>query len=500
MRRLLPTTLPPVLLSGKEPPEVPGGGAWRCRLELTNVTPILGGGVEAFEPDSVDFARVPSIRGQLRRWWRALYRRPKESAEELFLREAQLWGAVDLPEQGEKPRALRSRVVVGTEVIDPGKLGPAGWHEYDTRNNRHKTLPKWALGSKLAYALFPLQCAKEEREAYGRRQDMPTRSVRTGLRFRVTVTVVRPRPGQDVDSEALRRAHSESVRQVLGALWAWIHFGGLGARTRRGFGALVTGGGHELGRFDGLDVPLWCRLFEGPGEQGIGSWLDDFASAAAPEGGTFWPPSLWVGSSRPSAGAAHEELVDLLRTFRQGPGVGRDPGDRSPGQSRWPEPHLLRTLHDPQARYEHPPPRGLQELIAKDEMGAPRAAFGLPIQFHFKDRGDAQADATLLPPEGAERLPSPLILRPFRKPGGFLPAFLILRTAGPDRFGKVRIEFSSGKEKAARIHAAGGARPPIAQLLASTRGDALAAFTRWLEGKGFRQVSASPATPEVPRG
>jgi CRISPR-associated protein Cmr1 len=500
MRRLLPTTLPPILRSGEAPSELPAGREWRCRLEVTNLTPIIGGGVEPFEPDSVDFARVPSIRGQLRRWWRALYRRPGESANALFLRESELWGAVDLPERGEKPRALRSLIAVRTEVVEPGKLGPAGWHEYDSRNNRHRALPKWALGSKLGYALFPLQRAQKERDAYPRRQDMPTHSVRTGLRFHLTVTVALPRPCPNLPPELVGQAHFAAVQQVLGALWAWIHFGGLGARTRRGFGALATAGGQQLGPFQGLNEVLWRRLLEGPGAEGIGLWLADFASAAAPEDGTLWPPRLWVGPSRTSAGAAHEELVDLLKTFRQGSGVGRDPGDRSPGQSRWPEPHVLRVLHDPTARYDHPPPRGLRDQVAGGEVGAPRAAFGLPIQFHFKDRGDSQADATLLPPGGAQRLPSPLILRPLRGNGGCFPAVLLLNTSGPDRPEEVHVEFSSGQDAVAKVRAAGGARPPISKLLATTRGDALGAFTRWLEEKGFRQVSASPGRPEVSRG
>ena len=40
-------------------------------IGLECITPVIGGGVRAREPDTVDIVRVPSIRGQLRFWWRA---------------------------------------------------------------------------------------------------------------------------------------------------------------------------------------------------------------------------------------------------------------------------------------------------------------------------------------------------------------------------------------------------------------------------------------------
>ena len=46
-----------------------------------------------------------------------------------------------------------------------------------------------------------------------------------------------------------------------------------------------------------------------------------------------------LSTPSPNADEAHKVAVDALRKFRQGPGLGRNPGQQSnrPGRSRWPE-------------------------------------------------------------------------------------------------------------------------------------------------------------------
>ena len=66
------------------------------------------------------------------------------------------------------------------------------------------------------YAAFPLQ--PKESEA---RIGMETKTVRVGVTFKLTLTY--PKVYED---------------DLQAALWAWETFGGIGARTRRGFGAL----------------------------------------------------------------------------------------------------------------------------------------------------------------------------------------------------------------------------------------------------------------------
>ena len=41
-------------------------------VNIRTTTPVFGGGAVAKQLDSIDIFRVPSIRGNLRMWWRAL--------------------------------------------------------------------------------------------------------------------------------------------------------------------------------------------------------------------------------------------------------------------------------------------------------------------------------------------------------------------------------------------------------------------------------------------
>ena len=73
--RELPTAKPRATRSGPEPVEL--------RVQLEVVTPTLGGSHQTRAIDDVDVIRVPSARGHLRFWWRALYVSKYASAAEL---------------------------------------------------------------------------------------------------------------------------------------------------------------------------------------------------------------------------------------------------------------------------------------------------------------------------------------------------------------------------------------------------------------------------------
>lgn len=126
---------------------------------------------------------------------------------------------------------------------------------------------------------------------------------------------------------------------------------------------------------------------------------------------------LKLRGSHAQAMAAWEDAVVALHDFRQKEGLARNTGKESsrPGRSRWPEPDAIRRItgkNDPRHGPDHPAGNVF-----------PRAAFGLPIIFHFKDeRTGDPTDTTLKPvPNGegnaAERMASPLILRPYSHDG-----------------------------------------------------------------------------------
>lgn len=332
----------------------------------TLITPMFGGGVKPGEVDREMPIRASGLRGQLRFWWRLLHRHRtgKESAD-LFAAESALWGGIS----SEGPRASRVTLQIKQATKRaPGDLSASA--SPSSAPGSVQVVPKSKLDLP-AYALILERGEDPELLNAGYTFDLV-------LRFRQAP----PRQQQEEVLEALR--------------W-WASFAGVGARTRRGLGAVkVTGGDVEL-------TPVTADEVEARG-----GWMV-------------------TGQPASSAADAWKKAVGALQRFRQGEGVGRNPGHsghgKRPGRSRWPEPDTIRcatgthaTMHEPEHR-------------AKGFY--PRAAFGLPIVFHFKDRGDPGTDDRKTPdptlePVGGDRMASPLILRPWFDGQQYRPVALLL--------------------------------------------------------------------------
>lgn len=336
--------------AGKEETATP----WR-RYPGRTLTPLYGGGVKKGVVDQELPVRASAIRGQLRYWWRLL--QPRTASELLFAAESQLWGGIS--SEGPTASQVRLRVLKAGAVT----LTPAFKYEKN-------------------YALFPAQ--EKRTETNGMVHEKESADVaKPGIAFTLEI--------------ACPEAHWPEVERAL--RW-WATFGGLGARTRRGLGAVE---------------------------------LEDLALVSREEvhdaGGR-----LALCRARDSAVEAWQVAVDRLCEFRQGEGIGRNPGKKSnhPGRSRWPEPDMIRRLTDQWESPDHEPVHEVKRLY-------PRAAFGLPIVFHFK--GPQKPDFDLPPkrrrdPEKVilepqddrhDRMASPLVLRPYRARGGkYQPAALLL--------------------------------------------------------------------------
>ena len=346
----------------------PSSGAERVvTARCTLMTPMFGGGVKPGEVDREMPIRASALRGQLRFWWRLLNGASKEPAD-LFMVESALWGGIS----SEGPRASQVTLQVKCAPVDDQKLTHA-------KNNAR--IP--------AYALI---LEKEENPELLK----PGYSFELILRFRQKVT------------------HRQQ-EGVLEALRWWASFAGVGARTRRGFGAVkVVSDDIEVTPMTDEEV------------KARGGWM----VAGRPEGN---PIEAW------------KNAVGALRSFRQGKNVGRNPGQGNrPGRSRWPEADTIRratNTHAPAHKPEHPV-----------DGFYPRAAFGLPLVFHFKDKhkGDPKgkdSDSLVLnpdrhersasspetrrhdnadPPDRNKRMASPLILRPWFDGRQYRPVALLL--------------------------------------------------------------------------
>lgn len=320
------------------------------------LTPMFGGGAVTRQADEDLVIRGSSIRGHLRFWWRATRGFALGSLEEMRRRENEIFGSTDQP----------SAVKVHVQILNPGRPeSPYKWID-----GKAKPAPNIAP----AYLSFPLQPDQHTRVG------SPLSTVLVGVRFEVTYSYA--------------NAYREDMDR---ALWAWETFGGVGARTRRGFGAIQNDDSvrNEIQVASELDklVPLVDRPL--PGVSRIeGPSMDNIAFTKE----HTTPHGAW------------EALANCYKEFRQ----DRPPGSNNrPGRSRWPEPDCIRNITGTWSA-GHKPVTG-----AKDQF--PRAFLGLPIITKFK--GDTpqhgqtpEPQVTTLEPadvkgEKIDRRASPLIFR-----------------------------------------------------------------------------------------
>ncbi len=350
------------------------------------ITPLFGGGVEAGVNDDITPISGKAIRGHLRFWWRATRGGQFGDLKSLLDFESQLFGAAS----DEKDKKINTEkkyfVKVDIEVTNKGRED----FPYEVKNNQHR-IPQTRLREGTivpSYASFPLQPSTSDGDY---RDGMKTKAVKVGVEFTLTISF-----------PSKHREHIEA------ALWAWETFGGIGARTRRGFGAL------RLESIDGVNIPRPDRLTnlsevktaidkQLKGYVVEGEWIE-YLSHLNQE--TIYevtafnkdPLVCWRG------------LIEKLNLFRQ----QRNPPNENPlipRRSKWNEPEAIRKITD-QRLLKHQP-------IEPNFVKFPRAAFGLPISFQFKDRDkhnpfnkNKDPRKTLLKLAESERLASPLILRP----------------------------------------------------------------------------------------
>jgi len=383
--------------------------------EIEVVTPMFGGGVDPGVNDESKLIRETSIRGALRFWFRATVGAKFQTSEELFRCESEIFGTTDLP----------SRVMVRVSHV----LSQASESYGDLS-------PK--AGSTLGYALFPF--------ASNQQNNTPERS---GRRSTFDLTLSYPK---------------EYEKDVETALWAWFNFGGIGARTRRGCGALFC---KEFApRRDGKKV-VWRQNFVLP--------MLESARGIVRKWPTLGEALLHTKTSDPLAMWTFG--VDDCKYFRQGLNFARNNGSNRPrpGRSFWPEPDALRRItgqHAPQ-----------HEPYADRPIAFPRAELGAPIVFHFKDRNDPK-DVNLCPTEG-ERAGSPIIVKPLVFDDGKTAAPCVVFLNGPRVkkvvFGSKTEEFDVVIKQNATYR-----NSPLQGC--SARGSAFEGFKNYVKHKGYEAI------------
>lgn len=344
------------------------------------ITPIFGGGVEAGKHDEVTPVRGSSIRGQLRFWWRATRGGAFDGdLSKMKKREDEIWGAAST-EKNPAP----SQVQIEVQVTNNGSSSG------DVYASENKVQKRW---EKVAYAVFPLAPDPKKAKKSG--------SLLEGVSF------------------SLKLTFPESVKKdVEAALWAWEMFGGIGARTRRGFGAIARTDAKLIDQNNlknKIQNDLKTHVVEGRWPEGV---------PHLSRNATFK-----ITNQNSDLNKVWEELIKKLKAFRQ---YRKDKnGNKSDyGKSAWPEPNAIRYITG----------RRKAETIKK----FPRARFGLPIIFHFKDKNEPPD--TTLKFKDAERLASPLILRPVKFGSAAFGLAILLETEGLDsKFDELVLQ-DSGKQ------------------------------------------------------
>lgn len=364
-------------------------GRWITQVRKYRlITPLFGGGVEAGKPDPITAVRGASVRGQLRFWWQATRAGHYPTLDALKQAEDCLWGAA----------SKAGLVELAVEVLDEGQDEPP----FEVRLNKRGNYQAYSRSQIApAYAAFPLQPDRDTLKAWDPETHVVT-PLRVGVSFQLRLTYP-AQPGQECAAVGI----TDIAREVEASLWAWECFGGVGARTRRGFGALA------LTHIDGKEyVPPTAEnlaeILANQYEQHVLTTYRHDGIARLPK-----PPEQLRLVTRPRQQQplwerpldAWSHLINRLSDFRQWRDRASPESPNQPGRSRWPEPDAIRM----EAKVHHPfhPPR----LFMKKY---PRAVFGLPIVVHFKDREDPEDYTIQGADSGFDRMASPLILRPYR--------------------------------------------------------------------------------------
>ncbi|RMD59952.1 type III-B CRISPR module RAMP protein Cmr1, partial [Candidatus Parcubacteria bacterium] len=409
------------------------------------ITPLYGGGAETQKPDEVTVVRASEIRGLLRFWWRATRGGQfNGSLDEMRAAEEAIWGsAAGDGKAGPSPVSLavrnwqRGYEDVPFEVIE--------------KKGRPQIQPR--SGSRVPpYAAFSLQPKREEA-----RPGMGLPEVYWNISFEVVITFPK-----------------EIRQEVESALWAWETFGGVGARTRRGFGALELVACEENAKPRDIDKPF---------SKDARQWLLEKLQEQVIDG--VWPDNVPHIKHRPLFTLTRREkdpatvwkyLIEKLQTFRQ-------KRHKKYGLSLWPEANVIRKVHKLSLKW---PPNVINPRLAGK---FPRAHLGLPLIFHMPHDKRLKEDFTLRGQSAPgsdkpiDRLASPLILRPLPCRDGYVGLALVLETPREPPHGLEVDGFPfNQKNVEAQLTAEEARREPLQRIL-NGEPDVLKAFLKTLGWK-----------------
>lgn len=329
---------------------------------ISVVTTMLGGGMKLGSL-ATPLIRSSAVRGNLRFWWRATRGAEIEDVSELRSREAQIFG--------DPKRAGKVKIWVESFSGNDDDINV---------KSKQVRLSPYVLMSKGG-----------------------VNGLEVPYTFRLHIRFQHTRFLSAADFLKLRK-------EIAAALWAWINFGGIGSRTRRGCGS------------------LYCSDFSPPpGTADLERWYLNKLEEYELKLDMDHPEQEWPTLSREvrfqfPREASHKEVwkeaMNLYRCFRAAPKKehpAASPTGFSYERSLWPEADSLRHITGmAESRHKLPKPANKTEFCA-----FPRAQLGLPMIFQFrqeqqlkiKNSDDREPYTLTLKPKHKNRLASPLIIK-----------------------------------------------------------------------------------------
>jgi CRISPR-associated protein Cmr1 len=364
--------------------DIPPLSTCHC-YQVTTLTPIYGGGVKPGEPDLQMPVRAAAIRGQLRFWWRLLKSNHPDKplkGPDLFAAERALWGGMA---EGEEDYSSKVRL----RIRKIGSIKTEICQNFLNQKTRTENLA-------LSYVLFPA------RENANETNHIERELLQAGLQF-------------TLDIEFTKYCTDEQRQEVFQSLRWWASFGGLGARTRRGLGALYVNELQEIINEDGQATTSAILILPVSEKE-----ASDYKCTLC-----FQVDHSNNRITLKNAIDAWVLAVKPLRNIRQEPGIGRVDSRPRPGRSFWPEPDSIRQITRCPDMTKHPTAPHPPTHPAR--ISFLRAAFGLPIVFEFKgERTDPYKTELVSQYEGG-RMASPLILKTMvLADGKYAPVALLL--------------------------------------------------------------------------
>lgn len=306
------------------------------RVKLKTVTPAFIGGAHREQSE----LRPPSIKGLLRYWYRAL-------DDHYVAREEKFFGSTER----QSPCLLKI-------------AGPAAWEEGSTPWNPGALKLKEQYSAGIRYLGYSLAGNRQSRSRVG---------IETEREFELLITT-KPHVSES-ERQSVQRAW-------LAATWLLVNVGGIGARSRRGFGSLQL-----------VDWSGWndCRSLPDLGQsKSIEEWQNKFREGL-----------LTIKAWFPEEKSIHSKRTSITSDIALAALTGEPTWEQALGAAGF----CYQTFR--------------KELKSRPE----KACFGLPII--LGKGGKIKADQ-------GERWASPLVLRIVRVGDKFHPVFFLLSSSHPN--------------------------------------------------------------------